>query len=397
MKPTSFAATIIAVTLVSSIAGDPLVAVAASSPDALEGEPVSIGTFRQLHSDLLDEDRVLLVCLPQDYYESSMSYPVLLVLYGGQIRGYFAEAVHVVDRLSEEGSIPKMIIVGVANVDRYRDLSPVGRRGRPSGIEPFSRFVEEELIPYIDHEYRTKDYRVLVGPQAGAAFGLYSLAKHRGLFDAFIIENPFRSPPVNDLLMTMVRGLMDSGLPSPTFVQITYPDREGHLDKAEEVGYVRRFERMIADESPHNLRFVTYYVAKSEDFLAPLRLKEGLRELFRDYKFPDNLEVRGLADITAHYAALSEQFGFEVDVPEMPLASKADVLSQGGDTESAMEILNYLIQEYPMSVDGYWRLANLHREQGDRETAIKYYRKCLEIIPNMAPARDWIERLEAQE
>ena len=88
-----------------------------------------------------------------------------------------------------------MIIVGVANVDRYRDLSPVGRRGNPSGIEPFSRFFVEELIPYVEKEYRTKDYRVLMGPQAGAAFGLYTLAERQGLFGAFIIENPFRSPP----------------------------------------------------------------------------------------------------------------------------------------------------------------------------------------------------------
>jgi len=146
-------------------------------------------------------------------------------------------AVHVVDRLSEEGSIPEMIVVGVANVDRYRDLSPAGRRGNPSGIEPFSRFVVEDLIPYVESEYRTKDYRVLMGPQAGAAFGLYTLTKRQGLFDAYILENPFRSAPEHDVLMTMVRELTDDGLSSPTFLQITCPDREGNLDKSAEVEF----------------------------------------------------------------------------------------------------------------------------------------------------------------
>ena len=50
----------------------------------------------------------------------------------------------------------------------------------------------------------------------------------------------------------------------------------------------------------------------------------------------------------------------------------------------------------PMLLDGYWRLANLHRERGNRGMAIGYYRKCLEIMPNMRPARDWIEKLETQ-
>lgn len=369
----------------------------ASSQETRDGEPVAIGTFRQLHSDVLDEDRLLLVCLPKDYEESSMSYPVLYVLYGGQIRGYFSEAVHVVDRLSEEGSMPKMIIVGIANVDRYRDLSPAGRRGNPSGIEPFSRFFVEELIPSVESEYRTKKYRVLMGPQAGASFGLYTLAKRRGLFNAFIIENPFRSPPVHELLMPMMGEIMDKGLPTFTFLQITCPDREGHLDKTSEIEYMQQFNKKIAENNPHNLTLITHYIDKNEDFIPSLRLKEGLRELFRSYRFPDEREVRSLADITTYYAAISDRLGFEVDVPAMTLASAADELGEKSAIAAALEILDYLVEVYPTSVDGYWRLANLYREQGDSETAIEYYRKCIELMPNMRPALYWIEKLETQQ
>jgi hypothetical protein len=383
--------------LAAGPAASPLAASPASVQGPSDGEPVAIGTFRQLHSGVLGEDRTLLVCLPQDYDESSTSYPVLYVLYSDQIRGYFALAVHVVDRLSEEGSIPQMIVVGVANVDRYRDLSPVARQGRPSGIEPFSRFVAEELIPFVQSEYRTKNYRVLVGPQAGAEFGLYTLAKRPGLFDAFIIENPFRFPAVHDTLMPMMAELMDEGLPSFTFLQITSADRAGNMDKTEEIEYMRLFEKLIADKNPPNLKLMAHYIENSEDFLPPLRLKDGLRELFCDYRFPDDRSARGLAGITAYYEALSGRYGFEVDVPERTLATKADELTGQGESDSARVILEYLIDVNPASVDGYWRLANLHREGGDRRLAIEYYRKCLDILPNMRPASDWIEKLEAEQ
>ncbi len=378
------------------VAGLPLSS-PAFSQESRDGEPVSIGTYRQLHSDVLDEERTLLVSTPEGYEEGSMSYPVLFILYGDQVRGYLAEAVHAVHELSEQGSIAQMIVVGVANVERYRDLSPVERRGTPSGIEPFSRFVVEELIPFVEREYRAKGYRALVGPQAGAEFALYTLAKRPGLFDAFIIENPFRFASVKEALTPMMDALMQDGLPSYTFLQITCADRAGDMDKSEEVGYMRDFQRMVEEKDPPNLTLVTHYVEDSDDFLPPLRIKEGLRELFREYEFPDDREVRGLYDITSHYAALSKKFGFKVDVPEMTLYFKADGLMKGGAGDSAKVVLDYLIDEYPKSANGYWALANLHRERGDRELAIQYYRKCLEIVPNMTPARNWLEKLEAEQ
>lgn len=362
-----------------------------------DGDPVVIGTHRNLHSEILDEDRPLLVSLPEDYEESAISYPVLYVPYGDQVRGYFAEAVHVVARLTDEGSIPPMIIVGVANVDRYRDLSPVGRQGNPSGIEPFSRFVENELLPFVDREYRTEDFRVLVGPQAGAAFGFYTLANRKGLFDAFILENPFRSKPVHDVLIPMIEELMEKGLPSFTFLQIMCADREGYLDKTAEVGYMHSFEEMVENRNPRNLTLVTHYVENIQDFIPPILLKEGLRELFREYNLPADLEVRGLSDLVSYYAALSDKLGFDINIPEKILADEALELAERGESEAAVGILEYLIELHPSSLNGYWRLANLHRELGNRERAIEYYRKCLEIMPNMPPARHWLEKLEAGE
>lgn len=367
----------------------------AISQETAEGKPVEIGTYRQLHSEILGEERTLLVNLPEGYAESSASYPVMYVLYGGQVRGYFAEAVNAVSRLTWEGSIPAMIVVGVANTQRYRDLSPSGRRGNPSGIEPFSRFVAGELIPFVEDRYRTKDFRVLVGPQAGAAFGFYTLVNRKGLFDAFILENPFRSAEVHDILMPMADKLVKEGLPSYTFLQITCADREGFLDKTVEIGYVRGFNEMAEESEPRNLMLVTHFIEDIEDFIPPLRIKEGLRELFRDYRFPDGLEVLGLGDLTSYYSGLSERYGFEMGVPEMTLVSKGLELKEKGEIEEAVEVFEYAAASYPASVNGCWQLANLYREQGDREKAIEYFRKCLEIMPGMPPARHWLEQLGA--
>ena len=137
-----------------------------------DGDPVTIGTYRKLHSKILNEDRLLLVNLPRGYDETTNSYPVLYILYGGQVEGYFSEAVHIVDRLSVGSKIPDLIIVGIKNVDRYRDNLPINRNGEPGGAENFVKFFTEELIPFVDQSYRTKDFRILLGPQAGATFSV---------------------------------------------------------------------------------------------------------------------------------------------------------------------------------------------------------------------------------
>ena len=127
MRPGRLLATLFALGLAVALAPDPVRGAPGPDGETRDGAPVGIGTFRSLRSEVLGEDRLLLVSLPEDYEAGARSYPVLYVLYADQVRGYFAEAVHVVDRLSGEGSMPPTIVVGVANVDRYRDLSPVAR------------------------------------------------------------------------------------------------------------------------------------------------------------------------------------------------------------------------------------------------------------------------------
>ena len=49
------------------------------SQETGDGDPVSIGTYRHLHSTVLGEDRVLLVSLPEGYDKVSHSYTRLRI------------------------------------------------------------------------------------------------------------------------------------------------------------------------------------------------------------------------------------------------------------------------------------------------------------------------------
>jgi hypothetical protein len=58
------------------------------------------------------------------------------------------------------------------------------------GADNFVQFFRKELIPYIDNNYKTEPYRVIVGHSYGGVFVMHALLKDPGLFDGYIAIDP---------------------------------------------------------------------------------------------------------------------------------------------------------------------------------------------------------------
>jgi predicted alpha/beta superfamily hydrolase len=89
-------------------------------------ERIVIGERFKIHSNVLNENRTILVSLPKGYQKSKRSYPVLYLL---DAEFFFQQAVATVEFLSDwpeylrNQGIPQMIIVGIVNIDRNRDYT----------------------------------------------------------------------------------------------------------------------------------------------------------------------------------------------------------------------------------------------------------------------------------
>jgi predicted alpha/beta superfamily hydrolase len=89
------------------------------------------------------------------------------------------------------------------------------------GADNFLRFLEEELIPHIDKTYRTKNFRILAGPQAAAVFSLYALIEKPKLFNAIISENPFMNPENAEYLFPRAEQFFNNTASLNHFLYIT--------------------------------------------------------------------------------------------------------------------------------------------------------------------------------
>ncbi len=353
-----------------------------------DGDPITMGTYRILPSRIMDEDRILQVHLPEGYETADIAYPVVYLLYSDRIEEYFAQLVNDLSLLTID-RMPPVILVGVPNTQRYRDLLPWSRPGRPPGegeghADRFLRFVREELIPFVDAEYRTEPYRILVGPQTASVFGVYTLLEAPGTFQAFILNDPCQLDGPERSLCRELTAFATSPQARETFLAVSDDGDSQRL---------RELREGLSAAAP-GFRWRIGVDPAWPFFLAPVQAREGLLDLFADYTFPAPDGARSLAEIRAHYDALSARLGFTVEAPDLILSRAADGMVERQEYPAALEVLKHLVEIHPSSLNGPWRLANLHRLTGDTATAIRYYEECLRRDPNMTPAREWLRRLK---
>ena len=155
-------------------------------------------TRLSLKSTVLGEDRIIFVRTPQTYERNVQRYPVL---YLTDAEAQMDHTITTIDFLSRNGRMPEMIVVGISNTDRTRDLTPTNGTmnnpgGRPfrfptsGGADKFLKFIETELIPSIEADYRTQPYRVFAGHSFGGLFALHALLTRPEVFNAYIAVSP---------------------------------------------------------------------------------------------------------------------------------------------------------------------------------------------------------------
>jgi hypothetical protein len=151
---------------------------------------LKIGDRVILNSEILNEQRSIIIHLPANYSTTKKTYPILYRLDGNMET--MLESVAITKRLSEtEEIIPEMIIVGIENINRPRDMWPVKTKyyDKNPGAEDFLNFISLELLPYIEKNYRTSDHKILCGQSLSGVFTLYTLLSKPNLFSSYIISS----------------------------------------------------------------------------------------------------------------------------------------------------------------------------------------------------------------
>lgn len=367
----------------------------AALPAQKDGDPVTIGTWRTMRSEVLGEERRLLVRLPDGYERSTERYPLLITLSGQQVTRYFAEAVMAADNLTATLDGPDLIVVGISDADPRRDYLPVLPDGTtPSGADSFLRFVADELVPFLDKAYRTKPFRVLVAPPAGAALALHALTSRPGLFQASVVRlgYPFPGEAAFRQYFLEKAAAFVAGTPELTaFVHVNVDAGS----QAPTLEFANQLAAIVEGKTPRGLRFSLRVDEPSADIQPLIGTAPALRTLFAGYKLradppPDTVEA-----IEAHARAYSERLGAAIDPPSASLVVAVDWLLKERQFEKALPMVEHAARLYPASADVIWRLGETRRRLGRWVEARDAYLRFLELRADETGAvRQRIEEME---
>jgi hypothetical protein len=144
------------------------------------------------------------VALPGSYNYTNQTYPLVVML---DAYSSFGTMTQMVRLLAYNKELPELIVVGISseggskefNYNRMRDYTPTELKSDKEklifpisgGGEKFLMFIKEELIPFVESNYRIKkDDRTIVGHSLGGLFVFYALFKEPALFNKYVAVSP---------------------------------------------------------------------------------------------------------------------------------------------------------------------------------------------------------------
>jgi len=156
---------------------------------AQTNKDISIGKRITFDSEVYGNERELMISLPEDYDESK-AYPVLYILYPK----YSFERVYSAARdLGGRNGIPEMILVGICDDGSRGEVFPFKVSREPNNKatgKNFLKSIKEEVIPYIEKEYKTDSRRIVAGFSNTGMFATYILNTDPDLFSSYILSSP---------------------------------------------------------------------------------------------------------------------------------------------------------------------------------------------------------------
>ncbi|WCT13301.1 alpha/beta hydrolase [Mucilaginibacter jinjuensis] len=386
-----------------------LLLVIGAKAQAIKNGLVVIGQMDSVQSKILGEKRQIGVYVPPAMYPDQR-FPVLYLL-----DGYtnFEQLVALVFHLGiVNRTCPPMIIVGIDNTDRTRDLTPTHSTfslspgpnpgaATSGGGEKFLAYIEKELMPHIDSLYPTTPYKAFIGHSLGGLMVMNALINHPQLFNDYIAIDPSMWWDKQNLLQQV----------NPAFAQKNYAGKnlflamantmppgmdtlQARKDSSNTTLHPRSIMALydLLRSNPRNrLNYdFNYYKNESHGTVPLIAEYDALHFLFRDYALafapeqnPDyttnatKFDVSAL--ITVQFKQLSTRLGCTVLPPEYLVNDMANDFLHHKNEANAYRLFALNIENYPGSFHAYDSMGDYYKFKHDRKKAAEYYAKSLKI------------------
>ncbi|MGM5471233.1 alpha/beta hydrolase-fold protein [Flavobacteriaceae bacterium LMO-SS05] len=387
---------------------------------------IIIGTEDSLLSTILNEQRKVWVYVPDSPPNSDTTYPVVYLLDGD---GHFPSVVGLIQQLSTINGntvVPKMIVVGIPNTDRLRDLTPTHANemfpgdtnpNTSGGGEQFLDFMEQELMPYIESHYPTKPYRLFIGHSLGGLMVVNTLLKRPELFNSYLAIDPSLRW-ADSALMHESKTLLNSRdfSQKSLFIGIanTLPPNmdttsvmQDTTAMTQHIRDILSFSNEVVPNSRSGLSFASkYYPNDSHGSVPLIATYDGLRFLFSWFDLdttviplifnPEGNDTDAISLIEKHYKQVSDKMGFTELPPEDLINQLGYACMQQGLNEKAHAFFSLNVKNFPNHSNVYDSLGDYYAAVEERDQAITAYEKAMSTGGGNSYSQEKLDALKKQ-
>jgi len=324
-----------------------------------------VHTQHKINSTALGEERTVLVRVPASYAGRDERFPTLYMLDAHPPQN--AMMAGIVEQQAWGGMMPEMIIVGIQNTNRTRDLTPTKtERAGSGGGDKFLDFLEKEVIPLVEKNYRTQPFRVFAGHSLGGLFAVYTFVSRPDLFNAYIAASPVLHWD-NDFVIKRAEEV---------FRQNKDWKKTMFIGLGNEPDYVKgfnSFQNLLKKTKPKNFEYEFQEFPKDTHGSVVLpAYYAGLRKIFEGWTPPT---TGAIADLENHYKKLSARFGYEMKPPEAMLNQIGYGLLRANRMDEAIAAFRKNVENHPNSANVYDSFAEALEKNGQLKQAAENYEK----------------------
>lgn len=339
----------------------------------------SVAHYRHtIASNALGEERTILVRVPPGYDRSKQRFPVVLMLDAhAPQNGMMAS---IIESQAFAGAMPEMILVGIQNTNRTRDLTPTKTERQDSGGgDKFLDFIEQEVLPLVDKTYRTEPYRIFAGHSLGGLTVIYALATRPHLFGGYIAASPLLHWDNNfvikksDVLFKTQKEFKKS-----LFVSLG--------DEPDYLGGFNSYRDLLRKNAPNGFDYEFQHWTDEDHGSVVMRTYlAGIRKIFAGWRIDG--AVQSLPALRSHYSKLSKRFGYEIKPPENIVNQFGYALFRSEKIDEAVEAFEENARLYPDSANVYDSLAEALEKKGSRSKALANYEKAYKMAEQNGEAQ----------
>jgi len=362
----------------------------------------------KVNSTVFGEDRTIYVSTPSWYNDSKDSYPVLYIINGEP------EVIGLIKYLYEYNVCPPLIIVSI-DVNPTRDMFP-SKPKYSRGLQPatswynkrednelkvyrpeekvgeadkYLLFVETELFPYIEKNYRTVPYRICWGHSKGGLCVTHAFLSHTNMFNAYIALNP--SLYWDDGLVMKTAEEKLAGL---NFKHKMFYFDIGEKEIPSTIGDAFTFANTIKTNASADLRWKLDCLT-NEDHGSGTAIGtiNALKFIYDGWIFDtDKIKTCGFSAIDSFYKGQSEKFGYEIRYGAELLNTYGWSFLRNKKQVEAMKIFNENVRRFPNSAEAYNYLGEGYLATDNTDMAIKSYEKAIDLATRFSGNIEFLKR-----